>query len=142
MAVRPEVVDYVAQQIKSGTEKDVIRRVLVENGWKEDDVNDAMSFFEDEKPKPQPAQPIQPVGMSDAAKRIAIQLDTGMSVEPRPEPVAETVKPSPVVAPAPALAAVPLGVDPGVLEFVKKQRAAGMADAAIAKILKNEGARS
>ena len=42
MATNPQLKDYIAQQTKVGVSKDVIKNALIEAGWEESDINQAI----------------------------------------------------------------------------------------------------
>ena len=45
MAVNQQLKDYIDQQVKVGVPNNVIKAALLEAGWREIDINDAMAIF-------------------------------------------------------------------------------------------------
>lgn len=59
MAANQQLKDYIDQQAKVGVSKGVIKSALLEAGWQESDINEAMAGFESSSPSVGTARPVE-----------------------------------------------------------------------------------
>lgn len=82
MAVNQQLKEYVDQQVKVGVSKDVIKSALLEAGWQESDINQAMAGFEPSSAGAGAARPVE------TAKPVEIKPVGAKPIEPKPSDVA------------------------------------------------------
>ncbi|MBI4085676.1 MAG: hypothetical protein HY433_00285 [Candidatus Liptonbacteria bacterium] len=86
MAVNQQLKDYIDQQVKVGVPNNVIKAALLETGWRETDINEAMALFVPSAG----AAPAKPAEMIKPVEIKPIEIKPIDSTQPSPAATAGT----------------------------------------------------